>query len=161
MARKTTREEARLEQLADRLHSTAIHLLRLVRRQDSATGIGPAQLSALSVLVFGGPLSLNQLAEAEQVRAPTMSRIVDALQEAGLARRLQDQQDRRAVLIHATVRGSKLLHQGRRRRVKFLAGRLHMLKDRGRKRIEIAVGEIEKALRPSAEILKPERKRRR
>ena len=69
-----------IENLADRLHSTAIHLLRLVRVQDAATGIAPARLSALSVLVFGGPMSLNQLAQAEQVRPPTMSRIVDALE---------------------------------------------------------------------------------
>src|ERR1700682_719948 len=61
---------------AGRLHSVAIHLLRRLRVSDLASGIGPAQLSALSVLVFGGPRSLGELAEAEQVRPPTMSRIV-------------------------------------------------------------------------------------
>ncbi len=67
--------------VADRLHSAAIHLLRRVRKQDVATGEGPARLSALSVLVFGGPKTLGELAAAEQVKPPTMSRIV-----AGLAR---------------------------------------------------------------------------
>ena len=43
--------------IADRLHSAAIHLLRRVRQQDTATGEGPARLSALSVLVFGGPMT--------------------------------------------------------------------------------------------------------
>ncbi len=62
--------------VADRLHSAAIHLLRRVRKQDAATGEGPARLSALSVLVFGGPMTLGQLAAAEQVKPPTMSRIV-------------------------------------------------------------------------------------
>ena len=62
--------------VADRLHSAAIHLLRRVRQQDVATGEGPARLSALSVLVFGGPKTLGELAAAEQVKPPTMSRIV-------------------------------------------------------------------------------------
>ena len=67
--------------VADRLHSTAIHLLRRVRKQDVASGEGPARLSALSVLVFGGAKTLGELAAAEQVKPPTMSRII-----AGLAR---------------------------------------------------------------------------
>src|SRR5215467_4818593 len=90
------------EDLADRLHSAAIHLLRLVRVQDTASGLGPARLSALSVIVFGGPVSLNDLARAEQVRPPTMSRIVDALEAAGLVHRLPNKRDRRAVLIETT-----------------------------------------------------------
>src|SRR5277367_892817 len=109
------------EELADQLHSVAIHLLRLVRVQDAASGIAPARLSALSVIVFGGPVSLRDLARAEQVRPPTMSRIVDALESQGLARRNINQQDRRAVLIEATEKGAALLKQGRKRRVKFLA----------------------------------------
>jgi DNA-binding MarR family transcriptional regulator len=147
--RKTKGKEAPIEQLADRLHSTAIHLLRLVRPQDAAAGIGPAQLSALSVLVFAGPLSLSDLAGAEQVKAPTMSRIVDALQNGGLARRITNRQDRRAVLINATARGAKLLHEGRRRRVEFLAGKLRNLSERELERIEIALQEIDKILLPT------------
>jgi DNA-binding MarR family transcriptional regulator len=134
------------EELADRLHSAAIHLLRLVRVEDAAAGIGPARLSALSVLVFGGPLSLNNLARAEQVRPPTMSRIVDALEAAGLARRRTNQQDRRAVVIEATKKGAQILEQGRRRRVEFLAGHLRRLGAAELKAIEAAVPAIQKAL---------------
>jgi DNA-binding MarR family transcriptional regulator len=112
------------EEIADRLHSAAIHVLRRVRAQDAASGISPARLSALSVIVLGGPISLNDLAAAEQVRPPTMSRIVDALEAAGLARRRSNQEDRRAVLIEATARGTAVLKAGRRRRVKFLAAHL-------------------------------------
>lgn len=135
------------EQLADRLHSTAIHLLRLVRVEDSATGIGPAQLSAMSVIVFGGPMSLNDLARAEQVKPPTMSRIVDALEAAGLARRRVNPADRRALVIAATEKGAALLREGRKRRVKFLArylGRLSAAELRG---LERALSSIQKALR--------------
>src|SRR5215467_12402933 len=103
----------RIEDLADRLHTAAIHLLRQVRAEDAATGIAPARLSALSVLVFGGAMSLNDLARAEQVRPPTMSRIVDALESEGLARRTVNPQDRRAVVLEATSRGSAVLRAGR------------------------------------------------
>lgn len=112
--------------VADRLHSTAIHLLRLLRVVDRASGIGPAQLSALSVLVFGGPRSIGDLAAAEQVRPPTMSRIVAGLERAKLVRR-RTGQDRRSAEIAATKDGTRILMEGRRRRVEVLAGGLRAL----------------------------------
>src|SRR5258708_161079 len=99
---------------ADRLHSAALHLLR--RRR----GAGRAQLSALSVLVFGGPRSLGELADAEQVRAPTMSRIVAGLESAGLVRR-HATEDGRRVRLEASTKGTKILQEGRKRRVESLA----------------------------------------
>ena len=114
----------RARAVADRLHSAAIHLLRRVRRYDPELGVGPAALSALSVLVFGGPRSPSRLAAAEQVRLPTMSRIVAGLERAGLARREPDPADRRAHVIHATPRGRATLRRGRRRRVAELAALL-------------------------------------
>src|SRR5437879_13568739 len=75
-----------LLETADRLHSAAIHLLRRLRVGDRESGIGPAKLSALSVLVFGGPRSLGELADAVQVRPPTMRRIVSGLGRAGWVR---------------------------------------------------------------------------
>jgi DNA-binding MarR family transcriptional regulator len=136
----------KIEELADRLHSTAIHLLRQVRVQDAATGLAPARLSALSVLVFGGAMSLNELARAEQVRPPTMSRIVDALESEDLVRRTINQQDRRAVVLEATEKGTAILWQGRKRRVKFLAKHLSHLSDTERKKIEDAIKAIQKAM---------------
>lgn len=133
--------------LADRLHSLAIHLLRLVRVQDASTGVAPARLSALSVLVFAGPISLNNLATAEQVRPPTMSRIVDALEAAGLARRRINPHDRRALMIEATDKGVKILHEGRRRRVRMLARQLEGLAASELKQVESAVNLLESALR--------------
>jgi DNA-binding MarR family transcriptional regulator len=134
------------EALADRLHSTAIHLLRLVRVQDAATGVAPARLSALSVIVFGGPISLNDLAKAEQVRPPTMSRIVDALETEELVRRSVNPADRRAVMIEATERGKQILHAGRQRRVKSLARHLSVLSARELAFIQSAINAIQKAL---------------
>jgi DNA-binding MarR family transcriptional regulator len=107
-------------QIADQLHSAAIHLLRRLRVRDRESGIGPAQLSALSVLVFGGPRSLGELAEAEQVRPPTMSRIVAGLERAGLVRR-HATEDGRRVRLEATAKGTKILQEGRKRRVESLS----------------------------------------
>ena len=90
------------ERTADRLHSAAIHLLRRLRREDAATGLSAPRLSALSVVVFGGPLTLGELASAEQVRPPTMTRLVSALEDAGLVDRETDAADGRLTRIRAT-----------------------------------------------------------
>ena len=113
--------------VADALHSAAIHLLRGVRKEDVRSGVGPARLSALSVLVFAGPLRLTELARNEQVRPPTMTKVVAGLETAGLVRRRGDAEDARAVRLEATARGTKLLQEGRRRRVDRLASVLQGL----------------------------------
>src|SRR5437868_15366386 len=95
--------------LADRLHSAAIHLLRRLPRQDDASGLPAPQLSALSVIVFGGPVTLGALAAAEQVRPPTITRLVATLEAAGLVERVTDAADRRVVRVTATARGARLL----------------------------------------------------
>jgi DNA-binding MarR family transcriptional regulator len=110
--------------VADRLHSAAIHLLRRVRRVDEESGLTAARLSALSVLVFGGPTTLGRLARAEQVSAPTMSRLVSALAREGLAVREPHAEDGRAVVVAASPKGRALLEQGRERRIAELAGLL-------------------------------------
>jgi DNA-binding MarR family transcriptional regulator len=111
---------------ADRLHSAAIHLLRRLRVRDRESGVGPAQLSALSVLVFGGPRSLGELADAEQVRPPTMSRIVAGLERAGLVKRRKTEDGRR-VRLEASAKGMKILQEGRKRRVESLAKAVYLL----------------------------------
>jgi DNA-binding MarR family transcriptional regulator len=113
--------------VADRLHSAAIHLLRRVRREDDASGLSAPRLSALSVVVFGGPLTLGALAAAEQVRPPTMTRVVQSLERDGLVKRETVADDARAVLIRATPRGARLLNEGRTRRVKRLSSDLAAL----------------------------------
>ena len=107
--------------LADQLHSGAIHLLRHLRNEDQASGLSAPRLSALSVVVFGGPITLGQLARAEQVKPPTMSRIVTGLEKDGFVRRKGDDRDRRLTKIHTTPKGEKVLVAGRARRVELLA----------------------------------------
>lgn len=132
---------------ADRLHSAAIHLLRKLRRADTASGLNAPRLSALSVIVFGGPLTLGQLAAAEQVRPPTMTRIVHALEAKGLVRKSTNPEDARAIHLSATTRGSRLMLAARERRVGALAEAIERLPRGDRKVLEEAVGVMERAMR--------------
>jgi DNA-binding MarR family transcriptional regulator len=116
-------------EVADRLHSAAIHLLRRIRKVDEASGLSAARLSALSVLVFGGPTTVGGLARAEQVSAPTMSRLVSGLERDGFVVREADEGDARAVRVRATAKGTRVLQEGRRRRVAELDELLDGLSD--------------------------------
>lgn len=136
-----------LAEVADRLHSAAIHLLRRARRQDTATGEGPARLSALSVLVFGGPATLGQLAAAEQVKPPTMSRIVAGLRRSGLVDIVADREDARRLQIRATGKGVRLLQEGRRRRIEYLAEHLKILNRRELETLREAVEALDRVVR--------------
>jgi DNA-binding MarR family transcriptional regulator len=114
-------------EVADGLHSAAIHLLRRLRTEDTATGLTAPRLSALSVLVFAGPRTMSELATSEQVKAPTMTRLVQGLQRQGLVVRARDPGDARRVIIRATPDGLRLLKAGRRRRVAALTKKISML----------------------------------
>jgi DNA-binding MarR family transcriptional regulator len=132
---------------ADRLHSAAIHLLRRVRKQDETSGVGPAQLSALSVLVFAGPRTLGELAAAEQVKPPTMSRIVAGLKRSRLVEITRDPVDARRMHIRPTAKGTRLLQQGRQRRIEYLAEHLGSLTAGDLAQLVAAADILEKLLR--------------
>lgn len=132
--------------VADRLHSAAIHLLRRLRKQDVATGQGPARLSALSVLVFGGPKTLGELAAAEQVKPPTMSRMVAGLARSRLVRIAHDPVDARRMRIHATAKGIEILEKGRERRIAYLAEHLSQLAPEDLARLGEAVEILQRVL---------------
>jgi DNA-binding MarR family transcriptional regulator len=133
-------------ELADRLHSAAIHVLRRVAREDAASGLGGPALSALSVVVFGGPITVGRLAEAERVRPPTMTRTVQGLEAAGLVRRDPDATDGRMVRISATARGVEVLQAARARRVAALASSFSSLGERDLRTLERAAGLLEHAV---------------
>lgn len=139
--------EGETRDVAARLHSASIRLLRTLRREDDGSGLSAPRLSALSVVVFAGPMSLAELAEAEQVRPPTMSRIVDALVDRGLITRVVDPRDRRSVRIAATPEGAHLLDAGRERRVRALINRLSRLADSERRALARGVEILERVAR--------------
>jgi len=123
----------RTEQMAAQLHSVSMRMLRVLRREDEEAGMSASRLSALSVIVFAGPISLADLATAEHVRPPTMSRIVENLVQDGLVTRDADPSDRRMVRIAATDAGRAVLDDGRARRVHAIGGRLEKLADSERR----------------------------
>ena len=115
---------------ADLLHSAAIHLLRRARQRDAESGIGPAALSALSVVVFRGPLTLGELAAAESVRSATMTGVVNGLEAEGFVRRRPHPSDGRAVLIEPTAAGRRVLQRARARRIDLVGSKLEDLDEK-------------------------------
>jgi DNA-binding MarR family transcriptional regulator len=109
-----------IDDLANRLHSLAIHLLRRVRSVDREAGLTAERLSLLSVLVYGGDHTIGELAEAEMVSLPAVTRSVTALESAGLLVRARDQGDRRRVRVSATGEGRRLMEEARGRRLRAL-----------------------------------------
>ena len=109
---------------ASDIHGAAIQLLRFVRKEDAAAGLSAAQLSALSVLVYGGPQTMGSLAAAEQLQLPTVSRTVNELVRQGLVRRSNGLLDRRVTDLVVTEAGRSLLEAGRNRRLARLVAAL-------------------------------------
>ena len=140
---KSARADQR--QTADRLHSAAIHLLRRVRRTDALTGVPAAQLSALSVLM-GGPRTLGELANAEQVRPPTMSKLVSEMERVDLVRRSGDSEDARVVRVEMTAKGRRVLAKGRELRIADIERRIHRLSAADAGTVAAAVGIVEQML---------------
>ena len=133
--------------LADRLHSLAIHLLRRIRRGDDESGLSAPRLSALSVIIYRGPISLTELAKAEGVTAPTMTRLVQALVRGGHVERSPNRTDNRVVMLHATPVGRRTLDIARANRLAALEQLLARLDPRETTLVERAVSALEPLLR--------------
>jgi DNA-binding MarR family transcriptional regulator len=101
--------EQQTQALAGRLHCCATQLVRRARTRDSAAGLSAARLSALSATIAAGSVSLAELAAAEKVQPPTMSRLVDGMVRDGLLSRETNSTDRRSIRIRATAKGVELL----------------------------------------------------
>lgn len=119
-----------------------------MRREDAGAGLGAPQLSALSVIVFRSTLTLGELAHAEQVRPPTITRIVAELEHAGLAVREPRASDRRVILVRATAKGVRLLEEGRRRRISAIADEIVRLPTREIADLERALDILERLVGP-------------
>ena len=132
--------------LADRLHSVAIHVLRHARVADTAAGMSAARLSVLSVLVFGGSRTVTELADAEQVAVPTMTRLLQGLERDGYLRRRRQEADGRVVRVSATAKGRRALEAGRRNRVRLLEQVTGALSRSGEVTVDAALTALEAAL---------------
>ena len=144
-------------EIANRLNSAAIHLLRRISRDDGADGVTGARLSALSVLVYGGGQTVTALARREGVATPTMTRIVDALVRDGLVERAVVPDDRRQMRLTTTEDGRRLLERGRARRIERLAAEVGGLRPKQQKALERALAVLEDLETPSTQPLEPPR----
>ncbi len=129
-------------QTANALHSAAVRLLRLARTIDPKINLDGPRASALSVVVFGGPVPVGRLAEIEQVSPPAITKTVSALEADGLVERERSDADRRVVLVRATPAGRALLERGRAARVRLVADLMSGLGDRDRQTLARAAGII-------------------
>lgn len=136
-------KQTRLNQVANRLHSAAIHLLRRARLEDRATGLSPERLSLLSVLVFGGPRTASELAQIEMVSRPAITRTLNALEEAGLVERRRGKRDRRSVSVHVSRKGRALMERGRERRLRRIATELSVLDSQDLAQLDAATRMLE------------------
>jgi len=107
---------------------------------------GP-RASALSVLVFSGPLPIGRLAAVEQVSAPAITKTVSALEADGLVDRVRSDTDRRVVVVLATPKGRALLERGRAARVRVIAALLDDLAERDRQTLDRAAQIVAARLR--------------
>ena len=141
-------EDPETADLANRMHSAAIHLLRHVAEVDASSGLSPARLSALSVVVYGGPLTMTELAAAERVSPATITSTVSGLEASGLVRRLRESADARRVTVEATAAGRELMADSRRRRIAVLEAALSGLSPAEREALTVATAATERILRP-------------
>lgn len=135
------------EELAERLHSAAIHLLRRIATVDARTGLSPARHSALSVIVEHGPLTMTDLARAEQVSAATASSTVSGLAAAALVTRRKRGGDARSVVVQATDEGRRVLARGRQARLALLETGLASLSTEDREALARGVDVLERVVR--------------
>jgi DNA-binding MarR family transcriptional regulator len=114
-------------ELAGRLRLSVTRLARRLR-QESAEGLTPSQTSALATLDRCGPLSPSELAAAERIQRPTATRVIAGLEQAGLAERIADPEDRRSTSVKLTPQGRKMLARLRSRKNAYLAQRLAVMR---------------------------------
>lgn len=124
MSSKTVSDPVRV---ANMVHAAAIHLLRRLRKTDIDTGLSPARLSVLSVLVFSGGKTPGELADIEQVRPPTMTKLIQALESEGLVMRRAHKRDKRALFIKITARGRRKLINAQQLRIQILVELMNTL----------------------------------
>ena len=113
--------------VASRVRFAVMRLSRQLRQQNEDVGVTPSGVSALSSIDRLGPVTLGRLAAIERVRPPSITKIVDRLEELGMVRREVDPADRRSSLVHLTADGSRYLTESRSRKTAYLASRLAKL----------------------------------
>jgi DNA-binding MarR family transcriptional regulator len=114
-------------QLAAALRDSITRFNRRLRQARPLGDLTITQLSALTSLELAGALSPRELAEAERVQPPTLTKIVAKLEERGLVQRTPHPTDGRQVILAPTESGRAIVAEHRRARDAWLAKRLAKL----------------------------------
>ena len=128
--------------LAGRVALTTTRLARLLRQQDHGE-LTLTLRAALATIERHGPITLGALAQAEHIAPPTVTKVVNQLEERGLLERLADDSDRRIARVVITDAGRELLEGDRLRRAVWLAGQLDQLGERDRAKLTAAIEVLE------------------
>jgi len=121
-----------------------MRLARRLRNEREDTSLSLNQLSAMGTLARLGPITLGELASAERIQPPSMTRTVSALEQRGLVARESDSDDRRLVIVRLSDEGKRMLAADRRRRDAWLNQRLRELTPDERELLRRAVPVLEK-----------------
>jgi len=135
--------EHELTALAGGMRVAVGRLSRRLRQEKADHELSDAQFGVLALLHREGPKTLGELADAERVRPPSMTRTVGCLVDEGLAERLPDPSDGRVTRIRPTAEGTALVLDVRRSRDAWLVARLRELDPAQRR-----------ALREASELLR-------
>lgn len=146
-ARPTTAKRVSVAALAVALRSSITLFSRRLRATRPVGQLTPGQFSALGSLDLAGALSPRELADAERVRPPTITKIVARLEAEGLVQRSPHPTDGRQVLLAPTEQGRAVLQQARRAREAWLAQRLAELDPDERATLQQAAKILERIAR--------------
>ena len=146
MASKMPDSRSNYAEVAEKLHSVAIHLLRNAKKHDQESGLTPERLSLLSILVYIGPQTINSLAEMEQVSAPAITRTVKSLEKLGYVIKSRSKTDQRVVYVAPTRKSQQLLEETRRKRLQRIEHLLEGAAEEDLKQLKAAMTILEKQI---------------
>ena len=144
-------------ELVARLRAVIPRLARVLNDTSTGEDLTPTQYSVLALVRGRGPLGLTELTELEGLNPTMLSRIVKALDERGLIRRMQDPGDLRAAHVAVTAEGEQVHERIRQQRTKVLSECLNDLPPDIAARLLAAVPDLEvlaEALKPSPRPVK-------
>jgi DNA-binding MarR family transcriptional regulator len=130
-------------EIGDRLRTVVGKISRRLNALARGSGLTPSQLSVLGVVARRGPIRLSELAEVEGLNPTMLSRVVAALDEAGLVRRRPDPEDRRAGLLDVTAAGRRTHERLRAERARILTAGLRSLDARDVEAVKAALPALE------------------
>jgi|JI8StandDraft_2_1071088.scaffolds.fasta_scaffold56917_1 DNA-binding MarR family transcriptional regulator len=142
------RETSKSHELANEISIMAVRLIRWLRAADNDAVLTGPQASAMAVIVHSGGISPSALAEMEQVKRPSITRVADELVKLGLVKREPHPIDKRGAILLATAEGLALWQSGQLRATAPLAARIKALSPKERRQLDLAMPLLGQLMEP-------------